>query len=150
MVDLDGGKHNALVDTGSNVNILSEKAYSQYEQRSKLRPFQEQVLSATNDPFDILGVFTCEKAFDTGVKVKADLLVSPNTDVPLILVTQVMEENKVSINFHSKQLMMEKESNVVNLQFAYKLEVPGTYIFVRRKQNLVLIKSKQRKKYSVG
>ena len=37
MVDLDGHKHKALVDTGSNVNILSEKAYSQYEQRSKLR-----------------------------------------------------------------------------------------------------------------
>ena len=27
MVDLDGRKHKALVDTGSNVNILSEKAY---------------------------------------------------------------------------------------------------------------------------
>ena len=35
-----------------------------------------------------------------------------------------MEENKVSIDLHSKQLMMEKESNVVNLQFAYKPEVP--------------------------
>ena len=34
-----------------------------------------------------------------------------------------MEKNKVSIDFHSKQLMMEKESNVVNLQFAYKPEV---------------------------
>ena len=39
MVDLDGQKHKALVDTGSNVNTLSEKAYSQYEKRSKLRPF---------------------------------------------------------------------------------------------------------------
>ena len=35
-----------------------------------------------------------------------------------------MEENKVSIEVHSKQLKMEKESNVVNLQFAYKPEVP--------------------------
>ena len=51
MVDLDGQKHKALVDTGSNVNTLSEKAYSKYEQRSKLRPFREQVVSATNDPF---------------------------------------------------------------------------------------------------
>ena len=124
MADLDGQKHKALVDTGSNVNILSEKVYSQYEQRSKLRPFREQVLSATNDPFEILGVFNGEITFDTGVKVKADLLVNPNTDVSLILGTQVMEENKVSIDFHSKQLMMEKESNVVNLQFAYKPEVP--------------------------
>ena len=123
MVDLGGQKHKALVDTGSNVNILSEKTYSQYEQRSKLRPFREQVLSATNDPFEILGVFTGEIKFDTGVKVKANLLVTPNTDVPLILGTRVIEENKVSINFHSKQLMMEKESNVVNLQFAYKPEV---------------------------
>ena len=124
MVDLDGQKHKALVDTGSNVNTLSEKAYSQYEKRSKLRPFREQVLSATNDPFKILVVFTGEITFDTGVKVKADLLLTPNTDVPLILGTQVMEENKVSIDFHSKQLMMEKESNIVNLQFAYKLEIP--------------------------
>ena len=30
-----------------------------------------------------------------------------------------MEENKVSIDFHSKQLMMEKESNIV-----YEPEVP--------------------------
>ena len=111
-VDLDGRKHKALVDTGSNVNILSEKAYSQYEQRSKLRPFREQVLSATNDPFEKLGVFTGEITFDTGVKVKADLLATPNTDVSLLLGTQVMEENKVSIDFHSKQLMMEKERNV--------------------------------------
>ena len=58
------------------------------------------------------------------VKVKADLLVTPNTDMPLILGTQVMEENKVSIDVHSKELMMEKENNVVNLQFGYKLEVP--------------------------
>ena len=28
------------------------------------------------------------------------------------------------MDFHTKQLMMEKESNVVNLQFAYKPEVP--------------------------
>ena len=54
--------------------------------------------------------------------MKADLLVPPDTDVPLILGTQLMEENKVSIDFHSKQLMMEKEGNVVNLQFAYKPE----------------------------
>ena len=69
-------------------------------------------------------IFTGKITFDTGVKVKADLLVTPNTDVPLILGTRVMEENKLSIDFHSKQLMMEKESNVVNLQFAYKSEVP--------------------------
>ena len=124
MVDLDGRKHKALVGTGSKVNILSEKTYSQYEQRSKIRPFREQVLSATNDLFEILGVFTGEITFDAGVKVKAGLLVTPNKDVPSILGTQVMEENKVSIVFHSKQLMMEKESNVVNLQFAYKSEVP--------------------------
>ena len=122
MVDLDGRKQKRLVDTGSNVNILSEKFYSQYEQRSKLRPFREQVLSATNDPFEILGVFTGKKTFDTGVKVKADLLVTPTQ--PLILGTQVMEENKVSIDFQSKHLMMEKESNVVVLHFAYKPEVP--------------------------
>ena len=67
MVDLDGQKHKALVDTGSNVNILSEKAYSQYEQRSELRPFREQVFSATNDPFEIIGVFSGEITFDTGV-----------------------------------------------------------------------------------
>ena len=42
MVDLDGKKHKELVDTGSNVNFLSEKAYSQYEQCSKLRPFGNQ------------------------------------------------------------------------------------------------------------
>ena len=106
IVDPDGRKHKALEDTGSNVNILSEKAYSQYEQRSKLRPFREQVLSATNDPCEILGVFTGKITFDTGVKLKVDLLVTPNTDVPLILGAQVMEENKVSIDFHSKQLMM--------------------------------------------
>ena len=114
IVDLHEQKHKALVDTGSNVNILSEKGYSQYEQRSKLRRFREQVLSATNDPFEILGVFTGEITFDIGVKVKADLLVTPNTDVPSILGTQAMEENKVSINFHSMQLMMKKESNGVN------------------------------------
>ena len=124
MVDLDGQKHKALVDTGSNVNILSEDAYSQYDQRSKLRPFRDQVFSATNDAFEILGVFTGEITFDNGVKVKADLLVTPNTDAPLILGIHVMEENKVSIDFHSKQLMMKKESNVLNLQFSYKLEVP--------------------------
>ena len=111
------------MDTGSNVNILSEKAYSQYEQRSKLRPFREQVLSVTNDPLETLGVFTGEITFDTGVKAIADLLMTPNTDVPLILGTQVMEENKISIDFHSKQLMTEKESNVVNLQYACKPEV---------------------------
>ena len=124
MVDLDGQKHKALEDTGSNVNILSEKVYSLYERRSKFRFFRERVLSATNNPLEILGVFTGEKTFDTAFKVQADLLVTPNTDVPLILGTQVMDKNKVSIDFHSKQLMMEKESNVVNLQFAYKTEVP--------------------------
>ena len=87
MVDLDGQKHKALVDTESNVNILSEKVYSQYEQHSKLRLFRKQILSATNDPFEILGVFTGEITFDTDIKVEDDLLVTPNTDVPLILGT---------------------------------------------------------------
>ena len=90
MVDLDGRKHKALVDTGSNVKFLSEKAYLQHEQSSKLRPFREQIPPATNDPFEILVVFTGEITFDTGIKVKADLLVTLNTDVPLILGTQVM------------------------------------------------------------
>ena len=49
---------------------------------------------------------------------------TPNKDMPLILGTQVMEDNKVAIDFHSKQLMMEKESSVVILQFAYKPYVP--------------------------
>ena len=102
MVNLDGQKHKTLVDTGSNVKILSDKAYSQYEQRSKLRLFREQVLSATNDPFEILGVFTGEITFDNGVKVKVNLLVTPNTDLPLILGIHVMEEYKVSIDFRSK------------------------------------------------
>ena len=35
-VELDRQKHKALMDTGSNVNILSEKTYSQCEKRSKL------------------------------------------------------------------------------------------------------------------
>ena len=69
MVDFDGRKHKALVDTGSNVYIPSEKTCSKYEQRSKLRPFREQVLFATNNPFKILGVFTGEITFDNGVKV---------------------------------------------------------------------------------
>ena len=120
MVDLDGQKHRTSVDTGSNVNILSEKTYSQYEQGSKLRLLREQVFSAKNDlcgcPLSCrLGVFTGEITFDTWVKVKADLLVTPNTDLPLILGTQVMGENEVSIDFHSKQLMMEKESNFCKL-----------------------------------
>ena len=76
MVDLDGQKHKALVDTGSNVSILSKKTYSQYEHRSKLRPFRKQVLSATNDHFEILGVFTAELTFGTGISVKADRLVT--------------------------------------------------------------------------
>ncbi|XP_075263321.1 uncharacterized protein LOC142354850 [Convolutriloba macropyga] len=91
--------------------VFGPTVYVMYEQRSKLGPFREEALSANNIPFEILGVFTGEITFDTGVKVKADLLVTPNTDVPWILRTQVMEEKKVSIDFHSKQLMMEKESN---------------------------------------
>ena len=34
-----------------------------------------------------------------------------------------MKENKASLDFHSKQPMMEKESSVVNLQFVYRPEV---------------------------
>ena len=82
--------------------------------------------------------------------MKANLLMTPNTDVPLILGIQVMAENKVSIDFHSKQLMMEKESNVVKLLFAYKPEFLRHVQFVRRKHNPVLIKLKQRKKHGTG
>ena len=97
------------MDTGSNVNILSEEAYKQYSPKMELRPFHEQVLSATNDPFWILGMFTGCLMFETGVKIDAEVLVTPDTDVPLILGTQIMEENKMSIDFHSRQLMMETE-----------------------------------------
>ena len=152
MVDLDRQKHKALVDNGRNVNILSEKAYSQYEQSSKLIPFREQVHSATKDPFEILGVFTGKITFDTGVKVKTDLLVTPNTVVPLILGFQVMEENKVSIDIHSKQLMMEKESKNVNLQFAYKPEVPRHVHLCETEAEIGLdqIETTERKKHSTG
>ena len=49
-----------------------------------------------------------------------------------------MEENKVSIDFHSKQLMMKKESNVVILQFAHKPEVPRHVHFCETEADSVL------------
>ena len=67
-ISLVGREHRALMDTGSNVNILSEEAYKQYSPKMELRPFHEQVLSATNDPFRILGMFTGCLMFETGVK----------------------------------------------------------------------------------
>ena len=76
------------------------KCHSQFEQRSKFRPFRKQILSATHDRYKILGVFTAELMFQTGVKVHAYLLLTPNTDLPLKLGTQVMAENNLSIEFH--------------------------------------------------
>ena len=88
-----------------------------------------------NDHFEILGVFTGEITFETGVKVETDIFVTPNTDVPLIFGTQIMEENKMSIDFHSKQIMMEKESNAVDLNLAYKPEIPRHVHLCEMKEN---------------
>ena len=85
-----------------------------------------------NDPFEVLSVFTADLTFETGVKVKPDLLVTPNRDVLKILGTHVMEENKVSI-----------------CNFSISLKSLDTYISVGRKQTPVLITVKQRKEHSM-
>ena len=121
-------KSQCVIGNGEKCAHFSKKNWknhSQFEQRSKFRPFRKQILSATHDRYKILGVFTAELTFQTGVKAHAYFLLTPNTDVPLTLGTQVMEENNLSIEFHWKQLMMEKEGKVVNLQLVYKADLPS-------------------------
>ena len=57
--------------------------------------------------------------------VQTEFLVIPDTDVPLILGTPIMQGNQMSIYFKSRQLMMGTESSTVNLTFFWKTEKPG-------------------------
>ena len=67
---------------------------------------------------------------DNNFKVKTDFL---NTDVRMIFGIQVMKENQVSTNLHTKEFMIEIETYVVQLRSAYNPEGPRQYIFMRRK-----------------
>ena len=78
--------------------------------------------------------------------MKADFLVTPKTDVPLILETQVIERSKVSVVFHSKQLIIDNESNLVHLQFFYKHEIARPVHHCESKAEAVLITVKNGKK----
>ena len=117
--------HRALLDTGSNVNIMSERAYKLYSPPMLLNDFNYTVLSATNDPFRILGKFTGILAFGPGMVVQTEFLVTPDTNVPLILGTPILQENQMSIDFQARQLMMGTESSSVNLTFLWKSDQSG-------------------------
>ena len=122
---LNGKLHRALLDTGSKVNIISEQTYKLYSPPMLLSDFHDTVLSATNDPFRILGKFTGVLAFGPGMVIQTEFLVTPDTDVPLILGTPILQENQMSIDSQSRQLMMGTESSTVNLTFLWKTEKPG-------------------------
>ena len=122
---LNGKLHRALLDTGSKVNILSEQTYKLYSPPMLLSDFHDTVLSATKDPFRILGKFTGVLAFGPGMVVQTEFLVTPGTDVPLILGTPILQENQMSIDFQSRQLMMGTESSTVSLTFIWKTEKTG-------------------------
>ena len=75
---LNGKVHRALLETGSNVNIMSERAYKHYSPPMLPNDFNDTVLSATNDPFRILGKFTGILAFGPGMVVQTEFLVTPD------------------------------------------------------------------------
>ena len=87
--------------------------------------FRDTVLSATNDPFRILGRFAGILAFGTRTVVQTEFLVTPDTDVPLILGTPILQEDQMSIDYQSRQQLMGTESSTVNLKFLWKTEKPG-------------------------
>ena len=122
---LNGKMHKALLATDSNVNIISEQTYQLYSPPLLLSDFHDTVLSATNDPFHILGKFIVILAFDPGMVVQTEFLVTPDTDVLLILGTPILQQNQMSIDFQSRQLMMGTESSTVNLTFLWKTGKPG-------------------------
>ena len=76
---------------------MSERAYKLYSPPMLLNDFNDFVLSATNDPFRILGKFTGILAFGPGIVIQAEFLVTPDTDVPLILGTRILQE-KPNVN----------------------------------------------------
>ena len=62
--------HSALLDTCSNVNIISEQAYKLYSPPMLLSDFHDTVLSATNDPLRILETFAIILALGPGMVVQ--------------------------------------------------------------------------------
>ena len=90
-----------------------------------LNDFNDTVLSATNDPFRILGKFTGILAFGPGMVIQTKFFVTPDTNVPLILGTPIIQENQMSIDFQAQQLMMGTESSSVNSTFLWKSDQSG-------------------------
>ena len=110
---LNGKMHRELLDTGSNVNIISEQTYKLYSPPMLLSDFHDAVLPAINDLFRFLGKFAGILAFSPGMVVQMEFLINPDTDVPSILGTPILQENQTSIDFQSR--MMGTESSTVNL-----------------------------------
>ena len=84
--------HRALLDTGSNLNIIFEQTHELYSPQMLLSDLYDTVLSATNDPFPVLGKLAWILAFGPGMVVQTEFLATPGTDVPLILGTPVLKE----------------------------------------------------------
>ena len=80
----------ALLDTGCNVNNISDQTYKLYSTPLLLSDFHDTVLSATNGPFRILGKSTGILAFGPGMVVQPEFLITRDTDVPLILGTTLL------------------------------------------------------------
>ena len=114
----------ALLDTDSNAKIISEQTYKLYSTPMLPSDFHDTVLSPTNDPFRILGKFAGILAFGPRMVVQTEFFVTPDTDVPLILGTPILQENQISIDFQSRQLMMGTKSSTVNLTFLWKTKNP--------------------------
>ena len=74
---LNGKIYRALLDTGSNVNIISEQTYKFYSPPMLLSDFHDKVLSATNNSFRIRGKFAGILAFGPGMVVQTEFFCHP-------------------------------------------------------------------------
>lgn len=104
------------MDTGSVFTLMSQDLYEKAcrlgQQSNKLQPFFESVVSANNEPLNILGCVTMEIKIGHNI-FKQDILVAKDLAHECLLGTDFLQRNRVTVDFRSMSLVVENSSTAL-------------------------------------
>lgn len=108
---LDNKRANILLDSGSDLNLISEATY----QATGCKPRKQHngvIYGVDGDPVKINGAVSLEVKIGN-LAVLAEFIVAPNLNIDAIIGSNFLQDHQCALDFHTKRLFTGTESSAV-------------------------------------
>ncbi len=93
-----------LMDTGSSINLVSERLVKEQNLYSKITSASFKLVGVTGIPLQVLGVIRNAHIYIKGVAFDVDLVVTSMMNEDCILGQSFLEKHKMILNFNAKTI----------------------------------------------